>query len=283
MDSLLGFLVLGGVVFFFLNAGSGSKKNSQKMTHRTASSNGNSTYKLKPSTNAKGSMSPREGWVPSYEGPMFSQPGEVGELFSYASYIGAHSLDAPFALIDFETSGFEAGQAKVLEVAIVKIDSSGKILGSFSTLINPGDGEVGRTDIHKISLSMVKNAPKMSEVIGDLVRFIDSSIIVAHNAKFEERFLNAALIDSGITLRGIPTIDTLWLSRQVIKLPNYKLATVIDGFGETIENAHTAMGDVLAMTKILPPMLKMAKPIKFPSRLVQSPVVKTSGKVLPRA
>ena len=283
MDSLLGFLVLGGVVFFLLNSGGSSNKKKSRNNPPHSSSRSSSTYKSKPATSTKVSTIRGEGWVPTYEGPMFSQPGEVGELFSYASYSGAYSLDAPFALIDFETSGFEAGQAKVLEVAIVKMDSTGKILGTFSTLINPGDGEVGRTDIHQISLSMLKNAPKMSEVIGDLVKFIDSTIVVAHNAKFEERFLNAALLESGINFRGIPTIDTLWLSRQVIKLPNYKLATVIDGFGETIENAHTAMGDVLAMTKILPSMLKMAKPIKYPSQLVQSPEVKTSGKVLPRA
>jgi DNA polymerase III epsilon subunit-like protein len=283
VDTLLGLMVIGGVVYFLLTSGSSSKKKRKNTSNPSPASKHKAAHKYKSPSNLKSSSSRGEGWVPTYDGPMFAQPGEVGELFSYASYSGEHSLDAPFAIIDFETSGFEAGNSKVLEVAVVKIDLNGKVLGSFSTLINPGDGEVGRTDIHHISLSMVKNAPLMSEVICDLVRFIDSSVIVAHNAKFEERFLNAALLESGINLRGIPAIDTLWLSRQVIKLPNYKLATVIEGFGETIENAHTAMGDVLAMTKILPPMLKMAKPVKYPSPLVESPSVKTSGKLLPRS
>lgn len=282
MDSLLGFLILGGIVYFFFNFGNGASK--KKPNGRTLNSSPKTTLtrEYKTSSGSGVSTARREGRTPTYKGPMFSQPGEVGELFSYASYRGKHSLDAPFALIDFETSGFEAGRARILEVAVVKIDSTGKVLGSYSTLINPGDGDVGRTDIHQISLSMVKNAPQINEIIGDLVQFIDSSIIVAHNAKFEERFLNVALRDSGLNLRGIPTIDTLWLSRQVIELPNYKLATVIDGFGEKIENAHTAMGDVLAMTKILPQMLKLAKPIRYPSQLAQTPDVKTTGKVLPR-
>ena len=53
----------------------------------------------------------------------------------------------------------------------------------------------------------------------------------------------------------MPTIDTLWLSRQVLDLPNYKLATVIDEFGYEFQDAHTALGDVRAMAKVLPEML----------------------------
>lgn len=223
------------------------------------------------------------GRAPTYDAPMFAQPGEEGDLFGYASFTGKHVLDAPFALIDFETSGFEPGSARVLEVAVLKIDSSGKVLDEYSTLINPGDGQVGRTDIHQITLGMLKNAPLMQDAIGDILEFLDSTIIVAHNAKFEERFLHASFREFGIEHPLMPTIDTLWLSRQVLKLPNYKLATVIAGFGKTIENAHTALGDVRAMAKVLPEMLRMASPIKYPTQLSKSPNVVASGKTLPRS
>ena len=62
-------------------------------------------------------------WVPKYDGPMFAQPGEKSDLFSYASYIAEHKIDAPFSLIDFETSGFQPDYARILEVAVIKIDS----------------------------------------------------------------------------------------------------------------------------------------------------------------
>ena len=231
---------------------------------------------------SKASQSRAPGWKPNYDGPMFAQPGEKSQLFSYASFKGMYELNAPFSLIDFETSGFQPGNSRILEVAVVKIDSHGKILDEFTTLINPEDGNVGRTDIHQITLAMVKNAPKLSEVIGDLLNILDSSIVVAHNARFEENFLESAFREVGIKHPLMPTIDTLWLSRQVLDLPNYKLATVIDEFGYDFEDAHTALGDVRAMTRVLPEMLELGKRISFPSELLKSPKYNATGKVLPR-
>ena len=149
-------------------------------------------------------------------------------------------------------------------------------------IINPEDGNVGRTDIHQITLSMVKNAPRLSEIIGDLINILDSSIVVAHNARFEENFLESAFREAGIKHPLMPTIDTLWLSRQVLSLPNYKLATVIEEFGYDFEDAHTALGDVRAMAKVLPEMLSRGKKVKFPSKLLKSPSHAATGKLLPR-
>jgi DNA polymerase III alpha subunit (gram-positive type) len=213
---------------------------------------------------------------------MFAQPGEKSQLFGYASFAGKYEVDAPFSLIDFETSGFQPGSARILEVAVIKIDAEGNILDEFTTLINPEDGNVGRTDIHQITLGMVKNAPKLSEVVGNLLSILDSSIVVAHNARFEENFLESAFREVGVKHPLMPTIDTLWLSRQVLDLPNYKLATVIDEFGYEFQDAHTALGDVRAMANVLPEMLKLGKGITFPSQLKKSPSFDTTGKVLPR-
>lgn len=297
---------MGGVVFYFLNKAGNAKVAEQQRQARQkrqdaevkATEKKNSPIKEKPVTKASsknsateatpkrtassGSKSRTPGWKPTYDGPMFAQPGEKSALFSYASFEGIYELDAPFSLIDFETSGFHPGSARILEVAVIKIDAKGKILDEFTTLINPEDGNVGRTDIHQITLGMVKNAPKLSEVVGDLLSILDSSIVVAHNAKFEENFLESAFREVGIKHPLMPTIDTLWLSRQVLDLPNYKLATVIDEFGYEFQDAHTALGDVRAMAKILPEMLELGKGITFPSQLKKSPSFDATRKVLPR-
>jgi DNA polymerase III alpha subunit (gram-positive type) len=236
---------------------------------------------IKKAPTSMARKSPTVG-TPTYEGPMFAQPGEKSQLFSYASFSGMYDLDAPYSLIDFETSGFQPGSARILEVAVIKIDANGNILDEFTTLINPEDGNVGRTDIHQITLEMVKNAPRLSEIVGDLIKIVDSSIVVAHNARFEENFLESAFREVGIKHPLMPTIDTLWLSRQVLDLPNYKLATVIDEFGYDFEDAHTALGDVRAMANVLPEMLELGKGITFPSELQKSPSYAATGKVLPR-
>jgi DNA polymerase III epsilon subunit-like protein len=303
MDIFWAIVLIGGVIFFLLNKAGNAKVAEQQMQIRQeaenkAKSRKNALEKDNPVTKASvkksatkapakkapssSSKSRTPDWKPTYDGPMFAQPGEKSQLFSYASYKGLHQLDAPYSLIDFETSGFQPGSARILEVAVIKINSQGDVLDEFTTLINPEDGNVGRTDIHQITLGMVKNAPKLSEVVGDLLRILDSSIVVAHNARFEENFLESAFREVGIKHPLMPTIDTLWLSRQVLDLPNYKLATVIDEFGYDFEDAHTALGDVRAMANVLPEMLAMGKGITFPSELLKSPSYTATGKVLPR-
>lgn len=306
MDAFWGIVLIGGAIFYFLNKAGNAKvadQHRQATLVRQESEIKANAKKLAQASKkpiaktpveksvtkavvkkaaSKASQTRAPGWKPTYDGPMFAQPGEKSQLFSYASFEGMYELDAPYSLIDFETSGFQPGSARILEVAVIKINSRGEILDEFTTLINPEDGNVGRTDIHQITLGMVKNAPKLSEVVGDLLSILDSSIVVAHNARFEENFLESAFREVGIKHPLMPTIDTLWLSRQILDLPNYKLATVIEEFGYDFEDAHTALGDVRAMTRVLPQMLELGKGISFPSELMKSPKYNATGKVLPR-
>ena len=306
MENFLAIIIIGGVILYFLFKAGNAKVAEQERKARFARQDAElkATTKKKapvkknaiikaPIKKSTSKISTNKAttpvlknrapdWKPTYDGPMFAQPGEKSQLFSYASFSEMYELDAPFSLIDFETSGFQPGSARILEVAVIKIDARGKILDEFTTLINPEDGNVGRTDIHQITLKMIKNAPRLSEIVGDLLKILDSSIVVAHNARFEENFLESAFREVGIKHPLMPTIDTLWLSRQVLSLPNYKLATVIDEFGFDFEDAHTALGDVRAMANVLPEMLELGKGISFPSQLLKSPSFNMTGKVLPR-
>jgi DNA polymerase III epsilon subunit-like protein len=296
MDSFISWMLIGGA-FYLLKKRKKAElakqrsqietvsKSATKKTRVTNKSGAKKKAVTKPNTYVSSrdfTQSRSSDWVPKYEAPMFAQPGEKSDLFSYASFTAEYEIEAPFSIIDFETSGFQPGSARILEVAVIKIGSQGQILEEYTTLVNPEDGNVGRTDIHQITLSMVKNAPRLSEIIGDLINILDSSIVVAHNARFEENFLESAFREAGIKHPLMPTIDTLWLSRQVLSLPNYKLATVIEEFGYDFEDAHTALGDVRAMARVLPEMLSKGKKAKFPSKLLKSPSHTATGKILPR-
>jgi DNA polymerase-3 subunit epsilon len=81
---------------------------------------------------------------------------------------------------------------------------------------------------------------------------------------------------------NLPTIDTLWLSRQVIDLPNYKMATVIDAFGIAEEDAHTALGDVRMLSKLLPVLIAKSQPLKFTVPLLTKSSTPYSGRLKTR-
>jgi DNA polymerase III epsilon subunit-like protein len=177
------------------------RKSTYSTTARTSSPTKKaSTYTPKSSapTPAKPKASPAKkagsaSGNRTYSGPLFAQAGEKGKLFGFADKSGIHELDGPFAIIDLETSGFNPPGSKILEIAILKIDREGNELDRFETLINPEDGNVGRTDIHGIELRMLNGAPTFDEVSGRILELIQDSIIVAHNARFEENFLASEL------------------------------------------------------------------------------------------
>ena len=217
-----------------------------------------------------------------FKAPFFAKPGELGELFGYANFEIGASVDSDFAIVDLETSSLSPNSGYIVEIAIVKMNRKGKILERFETLINPPDGNVGRSDIHLISASSVKNAPRFPDVIGNILSIMDECVVVAHNAKFEENFLASEFARAGCDTPLLPAIDTMWLAQMELDLYNYKLPTVLSYYGHSIIDAHTAMGDVLSIAKFLPKILDEVPRLKYPVNLENLPKIVASGKLKPR-
>lgn len=214
-----------------------------------------------------------------YQAPFFAKPGELGRLFAYASFEPGHRIESNLAIVDVETSGLQAGNSHILEIAILVTTSFGERISEFETLVRPPDGNVGRSDIHKIEKKDVLSAPSFSEIAGRVLTALDGCVIVAHNAKFEEEFLFAEFNNAGIDVPRIPAIDTMWLAQMELDLSNYKLGTVAQYFGYTVERAHTAMGDVVAVGRFLPSLLESAAPLNYPVAMSKFPVLPSSAKV----
>ena len=215
---------------------------------------------------------------PTYSGSRFAQDAGKGSLFHYASNSKGNELPLQFAIVDLETSGLEPGSARVIEIAILLVNSEGEIHEEYATLINPGNGQVGPTFIHHITEEAVLTAPTFQEVAGDILERFENRIIVAHHAAFEDKFLAAEFKRAGIKLPPMPALDTLWLSRDVLDLPNYKMQTVLQHFGVEEIDLHTALGDVRALNKILPTLISQASAILYPTGHSEFPVVAPSGK-----
>jgi DNA polymerase-3 subunit epsilon len=172
--------------------------------------------------------------------------------------------DGPFAVIDFETTGLSAKRDRIVEVAVAHVDAEGRVEDEFATLINPEGRDVGPTFIHGITNAHVKNAPTFAEVVPELLRRLSGTVVVAHNATFEEAFLSAELQRIGITVPRIPALCTLWLSRQTFSTPNHKLGTVARAAGVPLVDKHAALGDVRAVAALLPRMTsKLRSPVRY--------------------
>ena len=215
---------------------------------------------------------------PTYSGSRFAQDSGKGSLFHYASNKSGSELPLEFAIVDLETSGLEPGSARVIEIAILLANSKGEIHEEYATLINPGNGQVGPTFIHHITEEAVLSAPTFQEVAGDILKRFENRVVVAHHAAFEDKFLAAEFKRAGIKVPPLPALDTLWLSREVLDLPNYKMQTVLQHYGVEELDLHTALGDVRALNKILPSLIENTESILFQTTHSVMPVIKPSGK-----
>ena len=215
---------------------------------------------------------------PSFSGSRFAQDGGKGALFSYPSTSSGKELPLEFAVIDLETSGLEPSNSRIIEIAILLMNSKGEIQEEYATLVNPGNGQVGPTFIHHITEEAVSTAPTFEEIAGDILSRLENRIVVAHHAAFEDKFLASEFRRAGVKLPALPTIDTLLLARQIIDLPNYKMDTVLQHFGIDGLDLHTALGDVRALAKILPEMLKQSPPILFAVAHSEFPTIQPSGR-----
>lgn len=156
-----------------------------------------------------------------------------------------------FTVMDVETTGlFSGGTDRIIEIALISLDSEGNILREYETLLNPGR-DLGPIHIHKITGAMVQNAPVFYDILGDLVDFLAGTIVVGHNVSFDYRFLESEFQRARITLPIIPSICTLNLVKKVNpNIQSGKLSFLCDHYDIQLENSHSAYADCEATVKL---------------------------------
>ena len=120
-----------------------------------------------------------------------------------------------FICLDCETTGLDAENDKIIEIATVVFNSEG-IINSFETLIDPGVLISPESmAIHHITDEMVQGKPKIDEVLPTILSFIGRHIIVGHGITMDIAFLVQAAKKAEIhcNLPTHPYIDTLILAR----------------------------------------------------------------------
>lgn len=123
--------------------------------------------------------------------------------------------ETPLAVVDMVTTGLLAHRGdRIVEIAVLRVDTSGRILDEYVTLVDP-QRDVGPTSLHGIVAADVVTAPKFHEIAGDIAQRISDAILVAHNIRFDTGFLTAEFARVGVTLPPLPTLCTLDLAYRL--------------------------------------------------------------------
>lgn len=167
--------------------------------------------------------------------------------------------ETEYVAFDLETTGLYKSD-KIIEIGLV-VFRDGQILEEWSTLVNPMR-DVGKTNIHGISPSMVSAAPLFEEVANDLYRMINKRVLVAHNLSFDIRMLAQEL--ESLDLEGDlgKGFCTMIASRRLLPGTGDSLKSTCEVLGIESIGAHSALGDARMTMKIFEYLKEDSQQIK---------------------
>ncbi len=174
--------------------------------------------------------------------------------------MGTPLSEVTFCVIDFETTGSSPEDDRITEIGAAKY-RGGECIGTFQTLVNPGCTiPPFITILTGITEAMVLPAPRIESLLGTLTHFIGDAVIVAHNARFDVSFLNAALVRDDREPLNNPIIDTVPLARRLVRdeVKDCKLGTLASHFRLPHQPSHRALDDALATGDLLHLLLERA-------------------------
>jgi DNA polymerase-3 subunit epsilon len=163
--------------------------------------------------------------------------------------------DLDFTVVDVETTGWAPDEAGITEIGAVRLHA-GSAVAEFGSLVNPGTPvPPAITELTGISDQMLASAPPVAAVLPGLLAFAEGSVLAAHNAPFDLRFLTAACAGMGRDWPGFEVLDTVRLARHLMatpqEVPDRKLATLASFFGTPVRPSHRALDDARATAVVL--------------------------------
>ncbi|MFV0520629.1 MAG: PolC-type DNA polymerase III [Lachnospirales bacterium] len=182
------------------------------------------------------------------------------DLEIIAKNIKGQTLNSEFVVFDIETTSLYNRMGKIIEIAGIKV-KDGKLLEEFQAFVDPLEplSDI-TTELTNITDDMVKGQDTIEIVLPKFLEFIGNAILVAHNSSFDVNFINKFHKDIYNKDLDLTYIDTVTFSQCFVKgVKNYKLNTVADFFGVSLENHHRALDDTKACANIFLELLKFAE------------------------
>ena len=153
--------------------------------------------------------------------------------------------DSSVIVLDFETTGLSPRCGdRAIEIGAVRIEQE-LIVDRFQGLMNPGFRISSFIESYTgIKNEMLEEAPPCEKVMEEFAEFIGNIPLIAHNASFDRRFLEAELAGINRSWDNEMTCSMLVARRVYQTAPNHKLGTLVRYCNiETDGTFHRALAD----------------------------------------
>ncbi|GLQ35532.1 DNA polymerase III subunit epsilon [Amylibacter marinus] len=153
---------------------------------------------------------------------------------------------------DTETTGFNAeGGDRLVEIGAVELEQHIPTGRTYHQYVNPErDMPQGAFEVHGLSIDFLKDYPVFAKIGQDFLDFIGDATLIAHNANFDMKFINAELGRAGLPLVPMNrSLDTLEIARKKFPGAQNSLDALCRRFG--IDNSAREKHGALLDSEIL--------------------------------
>jgi len=189
-----------------------------------------------------------------YDFDLFNQPGQTPEQDNRP--LAALS----YTVFDTETTGLQPSAGdEIVSIGAVRI-VNGRLLEHevFEQLVDPRrDMSPEASRITGIEASMLEGQPTIDKVLPAFRAFCEDTVLIAHNAAFDMRFLRLKEDAAGVRFTQ-PVLDTLLLSAVINpQLDSHRLEAIAERMGVNPIGRHTALGDAIMTGEVFLRMIPL--------------------------
>ena len=153
--------------------------------------------------------------------------------------------EAEFCIVDIETNGSNIDKHQIIEIAGIKI-KYGKITDRFESLVQCSKINPHITSITGINVEDTQNAPPLKQVLYDFKIFLNDAIFIAHDVKFDYRFISLSFEKIGLDPLLNRSLCSLALAERSLVSYRYGLSYLEKTFNLNPDAVHhRAMSDVM--------------------------------------
>ncbi len=165
-----------------------------------------------------------------------------------------------YTVFDTETTGLEPSDGdEIIQIGATRI-VNGRLLQNeaIDQLIDPQRPlKPDSIRIHGITEEMLRGQPTIERVLPLFREFCEDTVLVAHNAAFDMRFLQLKEASTGVVFPQ-PVLDTLLLSAVIHPhQESHCLEAIAARLGVNIVGRHTALGDAIVTGEVFLKMIPL--------------------------